>query len=109
MLNVTRKPDERIQIGDDIWIGFNRLNANRNWEAYIWVNNKKRGLGNYPTEEEAARAYNAAAIVEYGDFARLNFIPGLTYEESIDPPVRNMRRGRPPGVRARLSSDGVST
>lgn len=86
-------------------VAFNRINANRKWEAYIWVNNKKRGLGNYPTEEEAARAYNAAAIVEYGDFARLNFIPGLTYEGSISPPVRNVSRGRPAGVRASRSSN----
>ena len=70
-------------------------NATRIWAAYIWFNNRKIGLGNYETEEEAARAYNAAALNYHGEFACLNEIPGLTYEESIAPPTRNRKPGRP--------------
>lgn len=33
----------------------------------------KRGLGRFSTVEEAAKAYDAAALVRYGDFARTNF------------------------------------
>jgi hypothetical protein len=72
-----------------------RTNANRIWHAYIWFNNRKINLGCYPTEEEAARAYNAAALQYHGEFACLNEIPGLTYEESTTAPVRNRRPGRP--------------
>ena len=49
-----------------------RTNANRIWHAYIWFNNRKINLGCYPTEEEAARAYNAAALQYHGEFACLN-------------------------------------
>jgi HNH endonuclease len=69
-----------------------KSNSTRVWEAYIWFNNRKIGLGNYETEIEAARAYNAAALKYHGDFACLNEIPGLTYEESTTPPIRKVQR-----------------
>lgn len=72
-----------------------RTNSRRIWEAYIWHNNRKIGLGNYETEEEAARAYNAAALQYHGEFAHLNVIPGLSHEESVVAPVRNRKPGRP--------------
>lgn len=78
----------------------NRTNSTRIWEAYIWVDNRKIGLGSYETEEDAARAYNAAAIVHHGEFARLNIIEGLSHEESIVAPARNSKPGRPARARA---------
>lgn len=44
------------------------------WQAKICINYKQMGLGNYATKEEAARAYNLAAIKYHGEFARLNQI-----------------------------------
>jgi len=66
----------------------------KKWIAMVTIDNKLRSLGSYRTEEEAARAYNAAALEAFGEFATLNEIPGLTYEESITPPHRNRLLGR---------------
>jgi AP2 domain/HNH endonuclease len=43
------------------------------WHAYIKVNQRRTSLGHYNTAEQAARAYDAAALEAWGSFARLNF------------------------------------
>ena len=45
----------------------------RPWAAVIRVSGKMRGLGYYADEEDAARAYDAAAREVFGEFALLNF------------------------------------
>jgi hypothetical protein len=42
------------------------------WKAYIVVDGKQLQLGHYNTREEAAMAYNAAAVKYYGAFAKGN-------------------------------------
>jgi hypothetical protein len=42
------------------------------WEAQIQVDGWHRMLGRFATEEEAARAYNQAALAAWGEFAFLN-------------------------------------
>lgn len=44
------------------------------WRAFIRVNKKGISLGQYSTAEEAAKAYNEAAVKYFGEFARLNDI-----------------------------------
>lgn len=46
------------------------------WMAYIGTtrNGTRRNLGSFPTEIEAAEAYNVAAKAEYGVYAKLNVI-----------------------------------
>lgn len=44
------------------------------WGAQIRFDGKTRWLGSFATEEEAARAYDAAAVAAYGrEYARINF------------------------------------
>ena len=39
------------------------------WKAYIYLNNKRKHLGIFPTKEEAAAAYQQAAAEMHGAFA----------------------------------------
>lgn len=54
--------------------GYKGVNRSRSrWQAGIKVDYRQRHLGTFETAEEAARAYDAAAIAAWGEFARLNF------------------------------------
>jgi hypothetical protein len=46
---------------------------NHNWRAVIIANRRTYRLGVFATAEEAAHAYDAAALKLHGPFARLNF------------------------------------
>jgi len=56
------------------------------WRAYIYHKTKFIGLGSYPTEVEAAEAYNAAAIRIHGEFSFLNSIPNKEPINDISSP-----------------------
>ncbi len=53
-----------------------RRNRVKNWYAYIFVNKKQECLGYFNSELDAARAYNQAALIYFGLFAKLNNIQG---------------------------------
>jgi hypothetical protein len=42
------------------------------WEARIWTGSRDRHLGYFRSLEEAAAAYDKAALEQWGEFARLN-------------------------------------
>ena len=44
------------------------------WDAYIRVNRVLRKLGGFVNEDDAARAYNEAALKAFGGFANLNVV-----------------------------------
>lgn len=46
----------------------------RKWHAYITFNKQREYFGFFTSKEEAAAAYNQAAMKYYGEFARLNKI-----------------------------------
>lgn len=45
------------------------------WHAMIKVNYKSINLGNFDSEADGAKAYNAAALKHFGEFARINALP----------------------------------
>jgi HNH endonuclease/AP2 domain len=58
------------------------------WRAYIGIRGKTRYIGLYATAEEAAGAYDAAALEEFGDFARLNFPHSVVFPGEPGAPAR---------------------
>ena len=43
------------------------------WQAHIQVRRRRRWLGYFTSDVDAARAYDAAARQAFGEFARTNF------------------------------------
>jgi len=48
--------------------------GNRPWRATIHVDNRQIILGDFANPQDAAHAYNVAALSHYGEFANLNII-----------------------------------
>lgn len=59
--------------GRSLYKGVSWANRQRKWVATISVDGKNRHLGYFDVEDDAARAYDAAARLHYGEFACLNF------------------------------------
>ncbi len=81
----------------------------RKWRAQIVLHGKRRILGDFTSKEDAARAYDAAAVELFGEYARPNFSVVVTVVSSdttaADGPVasehdtRQLSTTPPGGVR----------
>lgn len=55
------------------FLGVSYSKEKRKWLSCINVNGKTKYLGRFVDEEDAAKAYDDAAAVHFGEFANLNF------------------------------------
>lgn len=55
------------------YLGVSFLTKRKKWEAQIGKNGKKYHLGQFNTEQDAAKAYDTAAKIYHGEYANLNF------------------------------------
>jgi hypothetical protein len=63
--------------GTSIFKGVSWFRYAGKWRAFIKVRGDQKYIGSYDNEEEAARAYDNAAISEFGKFALTNEMLGL--------------------------------
>ena len=56
------------------YLGVSFYKRDKIWTAQIKINDKKKHLGRFEKEIDAAIAYNNAAIINYKNFANLNII-----------------------------------
>ena len=59
----------------------------KKWEAYIQIDGRKKSLGHFWEEAEAARVHDEWARIYHGEFARLNF-PDLLIPETRPQPIQ---------------------
>ena len=63
------------------------------YDAKIWKDGKSLYLGSYESEEDAARAYDQAALEHHGEFARFNITSTTTQRtENNEPEPHSTRR-----------------
>jgi hypothetical protein len=79
---VTRAQNQLNSYGKNAESGYkgvtlNKSSKTQSWRAIIKINFETIHLGCYRTKEEAAYAYNIAAMKYHGEYARLNVIKTL--------------------------------
>ena len=67
--------NQRVRQGGTGYKGGQIRCDGKKWVARIQVDRKGHYLGSFTTPEDAARAYDEAAILHFGEFALLNFPP----------------------------------
>ena len=57
--------------------------AARKWQAYVTIDRKAKYLGLFEDKKDAARAYNQAALNNYGEFAKLNEVTPASSKQVV--------------------------
>lgn len=55
------------------YIGLSKGRNRKKWQVQILIDGKKKTIGQFESEEDAARAYDKVARKYYGEFAPVNF------------------------------------
>jgi len=65
------------------YLGVSLVKKTGTWSAALKTGGRSYWLGTFTDENDAARAYNSAAIKYFGEFANLNTVPGGTDEKIL--------------------------
>lgn len=71
--NVQNHMNRNSPGGSSSFKGVGWHKAAKKWQAGIRIDSKRKYLGLFTLEEDAARAYDAAALEHFGEYARPNF------------------------------------
>lgn len=61
--------------GSSKFKGVSWYSSGNKWRAQITIHKKRKHLGYFISEEDAAAAYDVEAIKHFGEYARLNLLP----------------------------------
>jgi len=75
--NTSKKEGKATSIYKGVYLH----SQNNTWIAQIMINFKQQYIGSYSSQEDAAIAYNNKAVELFGEYAKLNIIKDIDFEE----------------------------
>lgn len=78
------KNRQKVAVGSSRFKGVHWSKTHRVWVARIQTDGRGYHLGTFDKEEDAARAYDEAAIRFHGEYARLNLLPNQSADKLLN-------------------------